>query len=151
MLIIPDVRMDPEGYDCGAACVDAVASFYGLRKRGPAKHIRTALGSLANPVQGVSPETIAAMLRAPGMTVLSGTLTVDDLKHFTQTRPVLCPVALHNGHWVVCSGVFRRRVHFHDPIDGAVSVPVATWEAAWHDTSEAGHAFTCWGVCPFKG
>ena len=144
LLDIPDVRQR-EDFDCGAAALDAVARFYGVRERGPVR--------LANPVQGMSPDTVEAWLRAVGFGVLSGTMRVADLAHLTRTgRPVLCPITgAGGGHWVVVRGVTRTRVHFHCPTNGARWWPHALWVSAWLDSSRTGQAFARWGICPTRG
>lgn len=142
LLDIPDVRQR-EDFDCGAAALDAVARFYGLRERGPVR--------LANAVQGMSPDTVEAWLRAVGFGVLSGTMTVADLAHLTKTgRPVLCPVARGGGHWVVVRGVFRNRVHFHCPTHGPDVAHEFDWVPAWRDETRAGHDYRHWGICPTR-
>lgn len=139
MLTIPDIRQR-EDYDCGAAALDAVASYWGLRARGPAK--------LANAVHGMAPDTVEAVLRALGLSVLSGEMTVADLRHLTREgRPVLCPVAVRGGHWVVVRGVERGRVHVHCPIEGPAAWRLADWEAGWADSTR-GREFVRWGICP---
>lgn len=140
LLDIPDIRQQAD-YDCGAAALDAVLSFHGLRVRGPVR--------LANAVQGMSPDTVEAVLRSVGLAVLSGTMTVGDLRHLTRAgRPVLCPVSAGGGHWVVVRGVARGRVHFHCPTRGPVHTPELHWVAEWVDTSRSGQTFSHWGICP---
>lgn len=142
LLDIPDIRQ-ADDYDCGAAALDAIARFHGLRARGPV--------ALANPVQGMAPDTVEAVLRSLGLSVLSGTMTVDDLRHLTRSgRPVLCPVAHHGGHWVVVRGVERGRVYYHCPAAGPAVLREADWLAAWRDTSRTGQRFLQWGICPGK-
>lgn len=85
------------------------------------------------------------------LSVLSGTMTVDDLRHLTRTkRPVVCPVTLPdgNGHWVVVRGVLRGRVHIHCPIFGPHAQPVAAWLSRWYDSTSKGHEYDRWGICP---
>lgn len=139
MLTIPDVRQHDD-YDCGTACVDAVLRFFG---------VRTTAGvlGLANPVQGTSPDTVEALLRATGLPVLSGTLRVADLKYLTHSgRPVLCPVAISGGHWVVVAGVWRTTVYYHDPDEGPRAMPAGKWRDLWRDGTRAGHEFDRWGI-----
>jgi hypothetical protein len=139
MLAIPDVRQALD-YDCGTAAVDAVCRFFGKRERGPVP--------LANPIQGMGPQTVEAVLRSRGFRVLSGSMTVRDLKHLTDTgRPVLCPVDLFGGHWVVVSGVARLQVAFHCPTDGPRTLKAAAWLPVWKDRSHDGHQYDQWGIC----
>ena len=139
-LQIPDIRQRAD-YDCGAAALDAVCQFHGLRRRGPS--------ALANAVQGMSPDTVEAVLRSLGLSVLSGAMTLADLRHLTQTgRPVLCPITADaGGHWVVVAGVGYGRVSYHCPTHGPTKLPVAEWCLRWRDTSRAGMEFRKWGIC----
>ena len=138
ILDVPDIRQASD-YDCGSACVDMVAAFFGRRTRGPA--------ALANRVQGMSPDTVEAVLRALGFVVLSGTMTAADLRHLCDTgRPVLCPIEARGGHWVVVRGVARRKVLFNCPADGPGALPEADWAAGWHDVSRTGQRFDRWGI-----
>lgn len=140
LLKIPDIRQGTD-YDCGAACIDAVCRYWGRRSRGPV--------SLANPVQGMAPETVAAWLRSLGAKVLSGSLFgVADLQHFTRAGlPVLCPItAAGGGHWVVVRGVERGRVYYHCPVEGEVSVRAAQWLDQWRDHTDSGHTYDRWGI-----
>lgn len=142
MLTIDPVMQKFE-YDCGAACVDAVIKFYG---------IRTCVGvlTLSNHIQGTSPDTIEALLRRAGLKVISGTMTTADLKHMTTTgRPVICPITTpEGGHYVVVRGVGRGKVWYHCPSDGPKSMKISDWEANWNDTSRSGHEYDKWGICP---
>lgn len=144
ILTIPDVRQGKD-YDCGWACYDAICGMNGITSRGPVP--------LANAIQGLSPDTVEAVFRSTGWTILSGTMTVDDLKHFADTgRPVMCPATIEQeGHWVVSAGVARGRVHFHDPLHGMRSVRTADWLAAWHDTSRSGAEYKQWGIVAWRG
>lgn len=144
MLTLPAVRQEAD-HDCGTAAVETVCRYYGVPTGAPL--------SLANPVQGMSPDTAEALLRSAGLSVLSGTMTVADLKHLTSTgRPVLCPIDLYGGHWVVVAGVQRGCVHFHDPaVDDDQTVvrkwPAAKFEEKWRDRTTKGQQYERWGVC----
>lgn len=138
LLDLPDIRQTAD-YDCGAAVVDVVLKFHGVRSC-------AAVLLLANPVQGCSPDTVEAMLRRAGLPVQSGTMTVEDLRHHTrQGRPVLCPVARYGGHWVVVRGV-RGGVYYHDPLVGPTRAPALAWQAEWRDLTRNDHAFDRWGI-----
>ena len=138
--------MQKGDYDCGAACVDTVIRYYGIRTS-------VAFLDLANPIQGLSPDSIEALCRKAGLSILSGTMTTDDLQHLTKReRPVLCPITTpEGGHWIVVRGVARGRVYFHDPADGPRSLKLADWSAGWRDTSRAGHEYDRWGICAYLG
>jgi hypothetical protein len=62
----------------------------------------------ANPVQGMAPDTLAAVLRSLGLRVLAGQMVggIADLQHFTRLGcPVACPITESaGGHWVVVAG-----------------------------------------------
>jgi hypothetical protein len=141
MIEVPDIRQR-EDYGCGDAAIDSALGSLGLRRK-PGTRI-------ANPVQGVAPDTVAAVLRASGARVQAGEVLtgVEGLRHFTAAGlPVLCPVALYGGHWVCVRGVYRGRVHFHCPLVGPDSRRAADWLALWTDrASETGHGFDRWGI-----
>lgn len=140
MLTIPDVRQVAD-WDCGAACVAALFRFYGLP---PAAWV----GKLANPIQGMSPDTAEALLRAAGLAVLSGSMTLPDLTYLTRSgRPVMTPIqSERTGHWVIVRGVSRGRVHFHCPTDGPRRLPALAWVDRWHDTTRFGVAYVRYGI-----
>lgn len=144
LLSIPDIRQATD-YDCGAAAVDAVAEFCGLRKRGPA--------ALANPVQGMAPDTVEAVLRSLGLTILSGTMRTEDLRHLTRTgRPVLCPITVgREGHWVVVCGVERGKVYYHCPTHGAQTMAEREWLESWVSDTSKGYSFARWGIAVSRG
>ena len=136
LLVIPDIRQSAD-YDCGDAVVSALARFHGIGVS----------GGISNAIQGTDPGTVEAVVRRWGLPVVSGTLTLADLAHFTKTgRPVLCPVAAFGGHWVIVRGIDRGRVHVHCPFSGPTSTPSAKWVAEWRDVSRAGHEFDRWGI-----
>ncbi len=141
LLSIPDIRQ-ADDYDCGSAAVAAVDTFHGARRRAP--------WNLSNRTDGMSPDTVAALLRAMGYRVLSGPMVAGlaDLHHYTRAGlPVLCPITVDaGGHWVVVRGVGRGRVYLHDPTHGARSVRAHTWLDGWRDTSASGHPYDGWGV-----
>jgi hypothetical protein len=138
ILALPDVRQ-PDDHSCGPAAVACVDRFFGRS---------VMVLPLANPVQGCSPDVVEGEFRRRTWGVVSGTMRVDDLKHLTATgRPVLCPVSLLGGHWVVVAGVERNRVHYHCPLNGRESVPVKRWYEIWTDETVKGHPYRHWGIC----
>lgn len=139
LLDLPDVRQR-DGYDCGPAAIDCALAFLGVRT---CAHV---LG-LANPVHGTAPDTVEALLRRADLPVLSGEMTLADLRHFARGgRPVLCPVALHGGHWVVVRGVERGSVHYHCPLNGRQKMPRDEWLVHWRDDTTRGVTYSRWGL-----
>ena len=127
------------GHDCGDAAVRCVLRFHGL----PAGRVK-----LATPGDGADPSQIQAALAHAGLRVLAGTMTVPDLAHLCRTgRPVVCLIRRDGqGHYVVCSGVSRGRVHYHDPLSGVRAARTADWAAGWHDLGRWGQAFRSFGI-----
>lgn len=140
MINLPDVRQDDD-WDCGRACARAVLSSFSI-------HVGHSDIRLANPVQGMCPSTLEAIIRSYHLSVLSGHLRVHDLKHFTDTgRPVICPISILGGHWVVVCGVSRGSVYYHDPITGPMQrARVASWVSNWRDTDSKGNGYVNWGI-----
>lgn len=148
MLNTPNYRMSVDGHECGWVAVRVAAAVLGVRTRSSSK-----LAKLANPVQGTGPETVAAMLHALGLRVLSGPMTRADLRHFTLTgRPVICPTSLHGGHYVVVRDVCGTfgTVSFHCPIDGRRSTTREEWDKVWDDESANGVSYPRWGIVPCR-
>lgn len=145
LLTIPPV-FQKNDHDCGSAALAAVLAYHGLQAA-------SWLKKLANPVQGMAPDTIEAVLWEAFGRVSRGTMTVGDLQHFTNTRrPVLCPVTIDgDGHWVVVRGVAYRKVHLHDPSRGAWSMPIADWREAWQDSTTAGVEYRNFGLVGWPG
>lgn len=130
ILDIPDVRQR-NGHDCGKAALEAFFLFHGITPARWLKH-------LPNPVQGTSPDTVEAVLWSTLGNVCRGTMDSELLRYWTRRGlPVLAPIThpVHGGHWVCVSGVSRGRVHFHCPIDGASTMRLSDWNAAWLDNS----------------
>lgn len=141
LLKIPDIRQRAD-FDCGAAAIEAVCRYYG-RKGSKAE-------KLANPVQGMGPDTVEAVLRSLRFRLVTGTMRVSELQHFTRTyTPVICPVADFGGHWVVVRGVERGRVHYHCPIRGQVTARLEDWEANWTSETAIGVTYENWGIAVF--
>lgn len=138
-MTLPDCRQTSD-FDCGRAAVEVVLSFYQLPDRVLVR---------PDPVNGMSPDVVEAVLRSCGLSVLSGTLTVPDLAHLTATgRPVLCLTQLDGvGHWVVAAGVTSRRVVYHCPARGKSSRTLRQWSRLWWDTARNGVRLDAYGVC----
>lgn len=153
MLTLPDVRPKrggADGFTCGDVALRCVMRFHGLRKR-------ERLVGLAEEIHGTDPATVQSWLLsardAEPLATLTGTLTLDDLRHFTRTRrPPITLIQVDagggrtEGHYVVVRGATAARVHYFDPFAGMLSRPVADWLAGWYDTGRFGTAFRRWGL-----
>lgn len=138
LMQLPDRRQQTE-HSCGHAAIDSVLSFFNLPECGRV--------TLANAVDGMDPATVEAVLRSKGLSVLSGTMTVRDLKHLCDSgRPVLCPVSWAGGHWVVVAGVERRGVYYQDPAEGPKRKGVQEFLNAWRDGNRSGRHWVTWGI-----
>ncbi len=136
-LSIPDVRQQSD-HDCGEAAVVAVLRYWGLRNK-PA---------FATPQDGSDPRQLESALRLAGLKVLSGEMTIVDLRHFTKEgRPVICLTQSEGqGHYVVVSGVHGRYVQYHDVSCGIVHCTKKLWELDWHDRGRMGESFVHFGI-----
>lgn len=139
MIELPDVRQNHD-YDCGLACIRAVMALLGLKGE-------LTGDSIASAVDGMSPDGVERVFRWYRVPVVAGTMQVRDLKHYTATgRPVVCPVSLYGGHWIVVVGVERNWVHYHDPLRGPDRRRVEVFRGLWTDMTRAGHTFDNWGI-----
>ena len=136
---VPDVRQSGD-YDCGAAAVESVLRFHGVK---PSPW----LSKLANPVQGMAPDTIEAVLWESLGSVVGGVMRVDDLRHFAASnRPVICPVMVDGcGHMVFVCGVSRGQVYFQCPLSGPQMVGSRHWARAWRDETP-GSIYQSFGI-----
>lgn len=135
---LPD-RRQQDAHSCGPTVYRIVCEALGVKAPGPK----------ADPMDGLHPAYLSAQLqKVAKLPTVVGTLTVDDLKHFTRAgRPVVCLVRLGNsGHYVVVAGVERGKVVYQCPATGPGRQPVDEFVARWHDTDGRGHAYERWGL-----
>lgn len=138
MIVLPDIRQTND-HSCGMAAVMAVCYYWGVADP----------PDLANPVQGMGPDTVEALLRSAGLQVLSGTFTIHDLRYLTRDRPVICPTQYEGGHWVTVRGI-TQWVYYQDPLYGPRHTGKTEWMAAWDDRGRLGHSYKHWGICGYK-
>lgn len=141
MLELPDCRMTSET-DCGDAVIHSICGFYGLDE--PA--------ALSNAVQGMSPDTLEAVLRSLDLKIISGHLTTDDIRWYNaSSRPVICPITDDDGigHWVITRGVYRRYVYLQDPAIGPRRVRLSWWNDHWYDSTRTTE-YSNWGLCAWQ-
>jgi ABC-type bacteriocin/lantibiotic exporter with double-glycine peptidase domain len=139
LLGLPDTRQKHD-HDCGEAAVRCILAYHGIRA-----NVR-----MATPERGTAPEQIEATLKNIGMKVVSGEMSVADLRHFCDTlRPVVCCVHWPDdadSHWIVARGVSRGTVYYHDVADGPGKKSSAEFLTAWRAGGRAG-VYRQWGIC----
>ena len=138
MLQLPEIRQKGE-YDCGPTARKIVEDYLGIRI--PTVH--------ATPVDGLSPSALENAFRKAGACVLSGNMTISDLRHQTRLgRPVVCLVTHKGeGHYVVVAGVGTRYVHYQCPDEGRRMELDSRFLQQWYDHSARwGYDYKCWGI-----
>lgn len=135
MLSLPDVRQKRD-YDCGKAATACV-----LQLLDASADLRV-LGT--TPTDGTDPRAIESCLRLAGCKVVSGEMTLGDLRHFTRTgRPV---IAVVNGHYVVVAGVSRGKVHYQDPLEGPQRCSEKDFAKWWKEADRLGVVYDQFGI-----
>lgn len=147
MIDILDVRQEDE-FDCGWATVEAVCQYFKVyihRNR-----MLKLLGT--NGINGTDPRIIEAFLRNEGFNVLSGNMTIEDLKSFTKNnRPVIAMVTFNDiGHYVVVKGVKRKRVYYQDPTSGPKSMKIEDFMSSFVDFDRYGVTYRNFGLVIWK-
>jgi hypothetical protein len=144
MWLEPPALLQRKAHDCGNTAARMLFAAHRVGPRGMGV-------DLSNPVQGMSPDTLEAILWRAFGRLARGSLTLPDLAHFCRTgRPVACLTAHAGGHWVVAWKVARGRVHVRCPDLGANSVPAGDWLDQWHDNAN-GVEYRQFGICPWPG
>jgi|LakMenE01Jun11ns_1017448.scaffolds.fasta_scaffold9788207_2 ABC-type bacteriocin/lantibiotic exporter with double-glycine peptidase domain len=142
--MLPDIRQTVS-HDCGVAAWKTIYRWHTDKRPG-------AILDLSNGIQGLDPATLESKIRVgKSWNVVAGEMMTDDLRHYCDSyRPVICLITRdfdgeECGHYVVVSGVYRRRVYYQDPYDGPRSLPATEWNAGWHDRGRYAD-FTRWGL-----
>ncbi len=139
LLALPTLIQAGE-FDCGDTAARVVLQWHGIK----------ASVRMATPERGTSPEQIEATFKRIGLKVVSGEMSVADLRHFCDTlRPVICVVhwpGCVDSHYLVIRGVSRGWVYFHDVADGPCKKSVAEFLTAWSAVGRAG-VYRNWGIC----
>lgn len=156
---IPDVRQRTN-YSCGAACLQAVARYYGIKPF--AREQDFVKLTEMDPKVGSHPDQIVLAAKRLG---LSATykygMTHDEVKQYLeQEKPVLLSLQAHgdpsanyatewqDGHWVVAIGFDDSGFFFEDPSLEAVRgyLSNASLTERWHDTVRRGKKKQSMGV-----
>jgi hypothetical protein len=134
VLSVPDIRQG-DTFDCGRACAKAVCLWWDVPFRG---------GPTCGEFDGTHPATMDGFFRVAGLSVLSGNMALEDLRHHVRLgRPVCCAVA---GHWVVVGGVERGKVHYHDPQEGPCKKKAPEFLTWWRDQDRFGTPYQQFGI-----
>lgn len=138
---LPNI-LQKNDYSCATACLQCLAKYHYGRSR--------AVLDLSNPIRGTDPAALESAIRAGGRWhVKAGASFVSDLSHYAEThRPAIClitPPGFEDSHFVVCSGVWRGRIFFHDPLSGPDSMLASDWEAAWFGLGQYVH-YRRWSI-----
>lgn len=139
LLTIPAIRQG-QPHECGKAVLQAVLAFHGI----------VAPVNVSTPTDGTDPREIESFLRRLRMPVISGTMEIEDLRHFANTRrpPIVLihPPDYADSHYVVVRGVGRGAVYTYDP-DGCQNQRFGfpDWAVAWHATGRF-EPFRRWAI-----
>lgn len=147
MLEIPDIRQ-LHNSDCGWANVEAI-----LQANGIFKHRDVVIQSLGlSDIFGVNPKSIELFFRHEQFNVISGNMTIDDLKfHLKNKRPVICPVTMNNvGHYICVTGIHRGKITYNDPSYGKKSIDIDKFIEIWEDTDKFGNVYKNYGIAVWK-
>ncbi len=140
LLTLP-AEIQRSDHDCGDAALRCVAAFHGFSP--------SVVRRLATAERGTSPEQVEAELKRLGMRVISGEMDIADLKHYCdRQRPPI--VVVHwpdsdDSHWIVCRGVSRNHVYYHDVADGLGKKSAAEFTEAWQAAGRVG-VYRRWAV-----
>lgn len=153
---MPDYRQATD-YDCGAACVQSVAEFFGVGGERMQPDYVHELGTTSK--GGTSPDAIARWFAACDVPTGSiAGMTVQQLAEVTAGgRPVICPIqrpqatatqaaANAAGHYVVVLAVESGLVVYQDPLAGRQSLAASQFDRLWHDVEADGDTSDHYGI-----
>lgn len=163
LLAVPDYRQSDD-YDCGCACVHAVAEFFGVGNGRTEQDYIDELG--ATETDGTEPEAIIDCLNDSGLTCTSGPgMSIADLDRYCEAGcPVIVPVQMYGdtsgygaeeiqnqtGHYVVVIGVGMGQVVFQDPSAGRQMLSSDDFDRIWHDMEADGVVDDHFGIAVCK-
>jgi hypothetical protein len=150
VLALPDLRQEPNDWWCAKVCAHIVWDFFGL----PMDARRQVPGT---PLDGCPPDALEIVLWESGLSVISGSMDVPDLKYHAQRgRPVILLTTEDDGvgHYVVSGGLVRRshkgkttpHLRYQCPLDGPRDEPVEDFEKRWVDRTRRAVKYLRWGI-----
>lgn len=139
-------RRQRDSWSCGAIAAAVSLDLLGVEPADSTALV--SVGLAATPLDGTDPRVMESFFRKLGYSVISGEMTVDDLRHQTMlARPVMCLVRYGNiGHWVTMVEVKARKLQFHCPVRGLVKMPNRAFEGIWWDGDRSGYNYHSFGV-----
>lgn len=145
MLALPDIRQTAN-HDCGIAVCRVVMRYYGKKWQDNFEKMLNACE-----IDGTDPRNIEFLFRKSGFGVLSGELTVPDIRHFiAMKRPVITLVQRFGiGHYIVVNDVKSRRIDYHCPVDGLVKCSIRKFRESWRDVGRMGTIYNSFGIVPW--
>lgn len=143
---LPDIRQQ-SNHDCGLAACRIVARLF---RRRWTPELTARLGT--NPMDGTDPRAIESTLRHIGWGVISGEMSIEDLRHHTALeRPVICLITRGGiGHYVVVGGIDCGRMHVQCPADGPIITSRTKFLTAWQDVDRLGATYHQFGLAVWK-
>lgn len=124
---LPDLRQD-KPWECGRAAIRTILGFHGI----------VAPVTVSTPQDGTDPREVEAFFRRLHMPVVSGSMEIEDLKHFCNSRrpPIVLvhPPEYADSHYVCVRGVGRGAVFVQDPELGPRRISMPDWTVQWHAT-----------------
>lgn len=146
MLLVPDVRQTAS-HDCGVAVCRAVMRFHGKRW---SDDYDKRLGVCE--IDGTDPRNIEVLFRQLGFGVISGEMTVADLRfNLSCGRPVITLIQRQGvGHYIVVSDVTPRTIGYQCPVDGFCKVSTRKFRAEWKDVGRMGAVYHSFGIVPHR-
>lgn len=144
MLLVPDVRQ-VANHDCGVAACRAVMRFYGKRWSDDYDKRLSACE-----IDGTDPRNIEVLFRQIGFGVMSGEMTIHDLRfHISMKRPVITLIQRAGvGHYIVVNDVKSRMIDYHCPVDGPVKCAIRKFRESWRDVGRMGTFYNSFGIVP---
>ncbi len=145
-MILADIRQ-AANHDCGIAVCRIVMRYYGKKWFDDYEKKLSVCE-----IDGTDPRNIEVLFRQSGFGVLSGEMTIADLRHCVgMGRPVIALIQrMGVGHYIVVSDARPRIVEYQCPADGPTRVSVRKFKESWSDVGRMGAIYKSFGISPFS-
>ena len=145
MIDLPHILQRDE-HSCGIVAVRILLRYLRVRRK-------KSIEPLASQIDGTDPRAIETYLRQLGLSVLAGSMTMEDLENCTDTgRPVICLITPEHGvgHYVVVGGTDERFVYYACPTHGALIMTRVKFDSCWHEVDRLGAKYKRWGIAAWR-